>query len=369
MTSNQENKLNHHVLKWIYTLTIMILMMVVIGGITRLTGSGLSIVEWKPLMGAIPPLNHEQWLEVFLKYQQSPQYQLVNKGMSLPEFQWIFFWEYTHRLIGRTLGLIFLIPLIYFYSKKILSKKWVLKLSIGFGLGGLQGVMGWVMVASGLVSEPQVSHYRLAAHLLLALGILIYFLKLSFNWKSEQLSNSKVALANNNQNDLDLDLDLNSNLNLLSVPFNILLGLIIFQIFYGALVAGLRAGFMMPTFPLMGGQFFPNGGMLFTPIWKNFFENPLTVQWIHRIIAWLIFFSIWIIFIKFNKILSRQLKNNFLILFGLVNFQFFLGILTLISGVYIPFAVLHQLTAFIVAMAAFQTKWSLQKEVKQTIIN
>jgi cytochrome c oxidase assembly protein subunit 15 len=328
----------------------MVLLMVVIGGITRLTGSGLSIVEWKPLMGAIPPLNHADWLEVFAKYQQSPQYKLVNLGMSLEKFQWIFFWEYFHRLVGRLIGVVFFLPFVYFLFKKYFNKNWVFLLLAGLVLGGLQGLMGWLMVKSGLVLEPRVSHYRLAAHLILALLIFAYFQWLGFRWNVHNIN----PLSQRQENP-DL-----GNLFKLSKILNLLTWICVLQIFYGALVAGLRAGYLAGTFPLMDGRFFPSGGLLFTPLWLNFFDNPLTVQWVHRCLAWILYLAIFAVWLLFRKKINSSSKRYFDLLFITINLQFILGISVILTGVHLSLAVLHQVGALIVLTYLLNTQWQLK---------
>jgi cytochrome c oxidase assembly protein subunit 15 len=330
--------------------------MVLIGGVTRLTGSGLSMVEWKPLMGAIPPLTHEDWLEVFGKYQVSPQYQLVNKGMSLESFQWIFFWEYFHRLIGRLIGVVFLIPWLFFWIKSYFDKKWALRFLGGFLLGGLQGLMGWIMVASGLVDKPQVSHYRLAAHLLLALFILGYFWNMAWQYYNEsKLKNaSKIEIESKVET-------YKSSLAALRLVLNFVLVLLIVQIFYGALVAGLHAGFMYNTFPDMEGRFFPLGAWLFNPAWKNIFENPLMVQWIHRTLAWFIFLGVFIIFFKFKNNIPKPIKNILIGLVSIVSIQFFLGVFTLVTKVNLPVAVINQVGASAVLMVLLWLRWEVHR--------
>ncbi len=345
MDQKQKQKL----ILWTLILCLMIAMMIVIGAVTRLTGSGLSIVEWKPLMGAIPPLTTTDWLEVFNKYQNSPQYQLVNQGMSLSEFQWIFFWEYFHRLLGRLMGVVFLIPWAFFWWKGILNRSLALRYLIGFLLGGLQGAVGWIMVASGLVNQPQVSHYRLALHLLLAFFILSYFWRLVWTLADEQSETKIENLRPNN----------------LSKFLNVMLGVIVLQIFYGALVAGLRAGFIFNTFPDMNGEIFPLGAWSLLPQWKNIFENPILVQWIHRTLAWcLLLMSLFIVF-KFGfKETLKLHKNKIVGLLAVIGLQFTLGILTLIFKVPLPVAVLHQVGAALVLLYLLWLRWSLDSAEK-----
>lgn len=357
-TADQNNK----VILWALTLCFMVMIMVIIGGVTRLTGSGLSIVEWKPLMGAIPPLTHEDWQEVFAKYQASPQYQLVNHGMSLPEFQWIYFWEYFHRLMGRLLGLVFLIPWVIFWKKKYINNKMAMKFLFGFMLGGLQGLMGWIMVASGLVDKPHVSHFRLAAHLSLAFFILAYYWRLIWQLNRENIIMDGPFVSPEEQSSIALGANQNNkeSINFYKKALNGVLALLILQIFYGAFVAGLRAGFIANTFPDMQGNFFPTGGWSLSPSWINILENPLTVQWIHRILAWLLLISVIGLYFKARwtgalAIVQRGLSGLLAIIFT----QFMFGVSTLLLKVPLPLAVLHQVGAAIVLLYILWLRWQI----------
>lgn len=343
----------NHVLVWVLSLCSLVMMMVVVGGVTRLTGSGLSIVEWKPLMGAIPPLSHGDWLDVFGKYQASPQYQLVNRGMTLPEFQWIFFWEYFHRLLGRIMGVVFLIPWLWFWMKGYYDRRWAGRFLLGFLLGGLQGLMGWLMVASGLVNQPQVSHFRLAAHLLLAFFILAYFWRMGWLFHREHTKDSRIVFAEIDEGQRNIFLSLKRWLN------GVLL-LLVLQILFGALVAGLRAGFMYNTFPDMEGQFFPQGAWLFSPGWKNFFENPLMIQWVHRMLGWTILLAGLGLFIRYRSTLTFFVKRSLTVLALVFATQFLLGVFTLILKVPLPLAVLHQVGACLVLLYLLWLRWELQ---------
>lgn len=342
----------HRVFLWVLVLCAMVIMMVVIGGVTRITGSGLSMVEWQPLMGAIPPLSHQDWLDVFGKYQSSPQYQLVNRGMSLLDFQWIFFWEYFHRLIGRLMGIVFLAPWAFFWMRGYFDRKWAGRFLLGFMLGGLQGAMGWFMVASGLVDQPQVSHFRLAAHLLLAFFILGYFWRMGWRYYTETLD---VEAKNN----VEANEDKLKNISSLGKYLNALLGALVLQILYGAFVAGLRAGYMYNTFPDMEGQFFPQGGWHFTPVWRNLLENPLTIQWVHRMLAWLLCGGVFAVWLKFKNKISTAMAKSLKGLVLVVLTQFILGAITLVFKVSLPLAVIHQVGASIVLMYLLWLRWEV----------
>lgn len=348
---------NHRVFLWVLILCSMVIMMVVIGGVTRLTGSGLSMVEWKPLMGAIPPLTQHDWMEVFGKYQESPQYQLVNRGMSLVDFQWIFFWEYFHRLIGRMMGIVFMIPWAFFWVRGYFNKRWAGRFLLGFMLGGLQGLMGWLMVASGLVDQPQVSHYRLAAHLLLAFFILGYFWRMGWSYFTEAQGEAKPLLMKNSIDKQNTFITLNRALNIVFI-------ILLLQILYGALVAGLRAGFMYNTFPDMEGQFFPLGAWHFNPGWKNLFDNPLTVQWIHRMLGWSLFAGGLGLWWKFRQTVPTSMKGPLAGLAAVILVQFLLGVLTLLFKVTMPLAVIHQVGASIVMMCLLWLRWEVQFQLK-----
>lgn len=357
------NRQNQKVIVWMLVLCLMVLMMLVIGAVTRLTGSGLSITEWNPIMGAIPPLTDADWQNVFLKYQSSPQYQLVNKGMSLSEFQWIFFWEYFHRLLARLLGFVFLIPWAIFWYKGFFNFKRAFQLLGGFLLGGLQGLMGWLMVASGLVNQPNVSHYRLALHLILALIILAYFWKMIWLFSNEESSKIKDHIK---PSPFDLDNEREILIKPISVQLNILFVLLIIQILYGAFVAGLRAGFIANTFPDMEGRFFPLGALALTPSWVNVFENPLLVQWIHRIVAWLLLgWSLWLFKNIFRIERLKELKMSFFGLVIVLILQFGLGVFTILFKVPLPLGVLHQFGAAIVLLYVLWLKWTVNQLLKE----
>lgn len=317
---------NRPVALWLFSCAFMVFAMVVIGGLTRLTASGLSIVEWKPIAGILPPLNAESWLAEFAKYQQSPEYRHVNLGMSLDEFKAIFFLEYLHRLIGRVAGLVFLLPFLYFIVTKKLEKRLIAPFFGIFLLGGLQGLIGWYMVKSGLVNDPHVSHYRLALHLAMAFileGALLWA-ALSMWYGSHKLHFSA------------------------SKHLFITLLLVFLQVVSGAFVAGLHAGLIYNTFPLMDGHLIPRGIASMEPWYKNLLENITTVQFIHRLFALIVTFSIVTLWIKaqFDKYYI-PIKNSINFLMIMLIIQLTLGIATLILQVPIPLASLHQAGAMV----------------------
>jgi cytochrome c oxidase assembly protein subunit 15 len=326
------DKTNRQISYWLFFVAFFILLMVAVGGLTRLTESGLSITEWKPIHGAIPPLNETEWLEEFELYKRIPEYQQINKGMSLEQFKTIFWWEYFHRLLGRLVGLVFFVPFAYFLVKGALSRKLKIKFTFFLLLGGAQGFMGWYMVQSGLSERVDVSHYRLAAHLGLALLLFVLLLsnafKLYFSTCAKQPEISSPPSRK------------------LKMHVNFLKLFLFTQIIFGAFVAGLNAGLVYNTWPLMDGDFVPAG---FAPHgFVSFFEDIATVQFIHR---WLAFVVIAIAICTFtsnrSEIRSLKLSKNFYILFALISAQIVLGIKTLLFVVPISLASLHQILAAI----------------------
>lgn len=309
----------------------MTLAIVAIGGITRLTQSGLSIVDWQPLVGAIPPLNETQWTEVFDRYRQYPEYQQLRRGMSLADFKVIFFWEYLHRLAARLVGLVFLVPFLYFWIRSRLPRPLAWRALALFGLGAMQGIMGWLMVSSGLIDRPSVSHYRLAAHLGLAFMILGYA-----TWLARDLASSRSELT---------PLVRRKVIRGLAVVGVLLL----VQIVWGALVAGLRAGLIFNTFPLMGGQLLPPSGLALDPPILNFVQNMTTVQWTHRLLGTIVLVASLVFYVRLRRITPhRWLRRPNLTLAVLVASQYLLGVLTLLLRVPVSVAVLHQVTAGVI---------------------
>lgn len=314
---------NRAIIIWLLIICIMVFIMVMIGGVTRLTDSGLSMVEWKPLLGAIPPLNEAEWNRVFTAYQNYPEYKLVNHQMTLSEFKSIFFWEYFHRVFGRLIGIAFFFPYLFFKLKKKIDKKLNKKLIIAFVLGGMQGLMGWYMVKSGLVDRPDVSHFRLAAHLSLAFLIIGYIFSIIFDLRAPK----------------EIKLNLYPNMyNLLKI-FLLVLSI---QIIYGAFVAGLDAGIGYNTFPKMGNQWLPKSALSGGNLLYNAVENNAMIQFIHRTMGWIIFaFSI-VLFVKSKKVLNFVQKRSLTLIVVMVFVQFLLGVSTLLMMVPIPLAIAHQ---------------------------
>lgn len=322
MSGLQKSSELRYVSIWLWTGFVLVLVMVVIGGITRLTGSGLSMVEWKPVTGAIPPLNEQDWLQEFEKYKTSPQFVKVNFWMDLAAFKQIYWWEFIHRLLGRLIGFVFIIPFIFFYVKKWLTPALLKRLLIIFLLGGLQGIVGWLMVWSGLQNQPHVSHFRLAAHLMMALLLLSVIL-----WTILELKSSS-------------DVKVKSDKKLFWVYACV--SILLIQIIAGALVAGLRAGFSYNTFPLMGGDLFPSIAVVKS---SSLFYNGVVLQFIHR---WLAFVALFAVLVLYMQSKSNPITNPYsLWLLILTVAQVTLGVFTLLFYVPVVLGVLHQLIAII----------------------
>lgn len=318
---------------WLISVAALIALMVLVGGATRLTESGLSIVEWKPVTGSVPPLSETQWADAFEAYKKIPQYRELNAGMSLSEFKEIFWWEWSHRLLGRFIGVAYLLPFLFFLWRGGLSGELKRRLWLLFALGGLQGAVGWWMVASGLTERVEVSQYRLATHLVLALLIFA-----GIAWTVRRLAERPQIAA-------PARLRFTSAL-LLAVTF--------VQIYFGALVAGLRAGRVYNTWPQIDGAFIPSAERLWfeTPWWRNMFDNVLTVQFEHRVTAYALFALA--VFHAIDAVRSRAgwAASGALVLVGAVSLQAVLGILTLLNQVPIDLALAHQAVAIAVLTLA-----------------
>jgi len=334
-------KENRYVIIWLLSGCFLIFIMVIIGGITRLTHSGLSMVNWDLIMGAIPPLNELEWQETFKLYQQSPEFQKVNFDYTLSDFKSIFFWEYLHRITGRLLGLVFIIPFIIFLIKGKLSKKLIKQSIVLFVLGAVQGAIGWWMVKSGLVKNPDVSHFRLSIHLIMA------FLTCAFAfWVALPLIYPEKREGNNK----------------LFKFTSWIFVLIILQIIYGAFVAGINAGKVCNTWPKMCGEWFPYSITTLDPLWKNFVEGLHGVQFIHRILAVLIVIFVFYIWNKGRKAKQNHLQRKSLnILLSLVLLQTALGVLTLVLVVPISLALIHQVGAFLLLMSVTFSLFTFSK--------
>ncbi|MGL9758480.1 MAG: COX15/CtaA family protein [Wolbachia sp.] len=308
---------------WLFLCCIMVILMVGIGGFTRLTRAGLSITEWKPITGTLPPLSEQGWLQEKLKYEATPEYKAFNYGISMEEFQAIYLIEYVHRLVARLTCLVFVLPFIYFTLRRKIYKKVIIRLSIVLLFGVLQAFAGWYMVKSGLVTEPHVSHYRLALHLLLALVIFALFSYQFFDYQIRP-KQTKLKISCNTK-----------------YYVGIILVLIMIQIIFGAFVAGLNAGLIYNTFPLMDGQIVPEDLFFLHPMWLNIFENRATVQFIHRALALLILVLTAILTIK-----NASVKPVYIMLFSVI-IQIILGVVTLLLRIPIAIAIAHQVFSFI----------------------
>ncbi len=318
---------------WLLVCCATIFCMVVLGGVTRLTGSGLSMVEWEPIMGVLPPLSDAEWQETFAKYQQYPEFKLKNSHMDVEGFKGIFWLEYLHRLLGRGIGMLFGLPFLYFLVRGQIDRPLVPKLVFLFVLGGLQGLMGWYMVQSGMVDNPNVSQYRLTAHLLLAIFIYAYMLWLALDLLRGR---SRVKISSSGW---------------LTGAFA-LTGLILLTIASGGFVAGLKAGFTYNTFPLMNGQWIPNGLLLMEPAWRNLFENITTVQFNHRVLAILVAVLVTVFWwAARRRATSSAVRTALDLLLGAVALQVALGIATLLLVVPISLAAAHQAGAVILLTA------------------
>ena len=318
---------------WLLAVAALVFLMVVVGGITRLTESGLSIVRWEPLSGAVPPLGEAAWAAEFAAYRQSPQYQLVNSGMSLAEFKSIYFWEYVHRLLGRIIGLAFMAPLAWFAFKRAIPSGYGWKLAGLLALGALQGAIGWWMVASGLVDRPDVSHIRLAVHLLAALAIFAALLWVALDLL--RLAREPAARAAR-----------------MPTAAIWLLSILFLQVLFGAYVAGLDAGYAYSSWPKMGDQWFPADAPMLEPFLRNFADNPVMVQFVHR---WLAFAVAAAALILARSAWAKGHGKAAGVLVGAVTLQILLGILTLLSGVELWIAAAHQAAAVLLLAAALVT--------------
>jgi len=350
---------NRMVANWLFICCIAIFIMVVLGGLTRLTNSGLSIVKWEPLSGAIPPLSGEKWQEYFDAYKQIPEYQQENKSMTLPEFKGIFWLEYFHRLMGRAIGMIFLLPLIYFAVKERIRAKDTLKFMVIFALGGLQGFFGWYMVKSGFAERTDVSQYRLMLHLGMAFVLygMIYWTGLDIKHSAERRRNIHPMAG-----------------------FSVIVTIMIFfMVLLGALMAGTDAGFIYNTFPLMDGKLIPDNLYKLSPWWANYFENITMIQFQHRIFAMLLAV---VIFVLAYNIVKRDFDyvGQAILLVFCVLIQIGLGISTLYAfGTYanysyeglayhrvfnlpVVIAALHQANALVLFTLALNTSHKLMRE-------
>jgi cytochrome c oxidase assembly protein subunit 15 len=315
---------------WLSVCALLIFAMVVVGGVTRLTHSGLSITEWQPIVGTIPPVSEADWNEAFAKYRATPEFLKVNHAMTLGEFKGIFWWEYFHRLLGRAIGVVFLVPYLYFLARRRIPQSLAWPLAGVFALGALQGLVGWLMVQSGLVDDPRVSQFRLTAHLGLAVAIFgaIVWIALSLAYPRRPVK---------------------ATLRPLRAFAFALVGTVFVMILSGGLVAGIRAGFAYNTFPLMHGYVVPPEILMLDPWWRNFFWNMATVQFDHRLIAWLLAVLVPLFWWKARRPdVPQCVRAGSTALLAMLALQVTLGITTLLLVVPLPLAALHQAGAVVV---------------------
>ncbi len=321
------------VIYWLLTGCVLIFIMVVVGGITRLTHSGLSISNYKLISGTIPPMNDAEWQEAFELYKQYPEYQKINYDFTLTEFKDIYFWEWIHRVIGRLIGIVFFLPFLYFLIRKQLSRSTIRKCIILLGLGAFQGFLGWYMVKSGLVDRPDVSHYRLAMHLTTAFITFAYTLWVALDLMFPEKKDIQKGFRN-------------------LIRWG--MGVLLLQIIYGAFVAGLDAGWIHNHWPLMsdGKLIHETVTIEHEPVWKNFVEGKSGVQFVHRYLAYIVVILIGVIAYKGRKYnLSQFQKKGIQLLVSLVLVQFVLGVLTLVLQVPVWLGVMHQVVAFFLLAA------------------
>jgi cytochrome c oxidase assembly protein subunit 15 len=334
-TASADPDRNRRAIKtWLLAVATLVFAMVAVGGATRLTESGLSIVEWQPVAGAVPPLSAAEWQAQFDKYKAIPQYQALNPGMTLDAFKTIFWWEWTHRQLGRLIGVAFLLPFLWFLWQGRVEPRLRARLWGIFGLGAFQGAVGWWMVASGLANRIEVSQYRLAFHLTLA-GLIYVALLWTAQWRAPRSGPPAPGR--------------------LRASAKLLLALVLVQIYLGALVAGLRAGLIYNTWPLIDGEFVPAAAQLLfnEPWWRNFFENPLTVQFDHRMVAYaLLAIAIWHAIDATRSLPRGAARWGALALASAVSLQAALGILTLLDQAPLALALMHQAMAMIVLTLA-----------------
>lgn len=331
------------VVVWLWLCVLALLTMIVLGGVVRLTGSGLSITVWEPLVGTVPPLTHADWERLFALYRQSPEFQHVNPDMDLGGFQTIFWPEYLHRLLGRTIGVLVALPCVYFLVKGQLGRRLVRRLVLLFALGGLQGLIGWLMVASGLVDRPHVSHYRLTLHL--GMGFLLFGYA---SWLAiEQTFGGYVVTGGW------------PRLRRALTAFTVLAAVTALS---GGLVAGLKAGHAFPTFPLMAGAWVPAGLLALEPVWRNGFDNVITVMFQHRVLGIVVLaFALGLRWAAHKSHLPRHARIGFDLILATVLVQVSLGIATVLMHVPVAVAAAHQGNAALVLGAAIYASYALRR--------
>lgn len=333
---------------WLVLMVFLVFSMILVGGVTRLTDSGLSITEWQPIVGIVPPLTEKQWLEAFDKYKKIPEYYLVNNGMALKDFQFIFWWEWGHRFLGRLIGLAFALPLIFFSSLGFIERKDFARYVGVFMLGGIQGAVGWYMVSSGLVDRVDVSQYRLALHLIIAFLLLGLLMWLAMEQRTYSYSPHPQRLPRGS-----------------ALEAFCLVGLLYIQVLWGAFVAGLKAGLVFNTWPLMNGNLFPPDLFALSPWLINFFENTTTVQFTHRFSAYgLVGFGIWHAGRLLKAGVHGELCRSSILLASIFIFQMALGIATVLYGVPLGLGSAHQGVAALCLIVLIRHLWLVRHSAK-----
>ncbi|MEE2786341.1 MAG: COX15/CtaA family protein [Myxococcota bacterium] len=348
MQSAAPKPMNDAVTSWLMVVYGLIAVMVVIGGVTRLTQSGLSMVTWHPIAGTVPPISEADWQAEFDRYKAFPQYAAMFANMTIEQFKGIFFWEYVHRLFGRVIGLAFFVPWLFFVIRKKITGRWIGWTGLAFILGGLQGVLGWYMVKSGLVDKPAISHFRLAAHLCLAFFVANYILVLILRRRTthgagrEQLRLRNWALG--------------------------LLAVLVVQVVYGAFMAGTRAGYMYQTWPLMNGVFFPENALLGPSFWDNLVNNVDMIQFIHRSLGWVaLVLGIGVAIAALRSNRSSHQRTTGWLLAGLMTVQFGLGVsVILVDGIPPWMGASHQLCAFFLVSTCVALIYSCGRRERPT---
>lgn len=348
---------------WLIFCAAMIFLMVVIGGITRLTESGLSITEWRPIEGVLPPMTTGEWQDAFQRYQAIPQFHAIHADMTMAQFKGIYFWEYLHRLWGRLIGFAFLLPFLYFLIRRRIGRTLWPKLALIFVLGALQGVLGWYMVESGLEHRIEVSQYRLAAHLFAAIAIYCAILWVAFDLlfqarypnrhPGESVGPGSTLVAGPGS-------PLSPGRRTLRLALDIVLLLVSVTLIAGAFVAGLRGGSIYNTFPLMGGSVMPGEYAAMAPLWRNWFENPASTQFDHRVLAettWVVIVLVWLFG---RRVLVGAARRALDLLAGMATIQAALGVATLLTVVELPIAVAHQAGAVLLMTAALYARHRLR---------
>jgi len=342
--SDRRSSSTRAIVVWLGICCLLVFGMVVVGGATRLTHSGLSITEWQPIVGTLPPLSAADWNDAFIKYRSTPEFREVNRGMTLAQFKPIFWWEYFHRLLGRAIGVVFLAPYLWFLARRRIPKRFRWPLAGIFALGAAQGFVGWLMVESGLVDDPRVSQFRLTAHLGLAVAIFAAMLWIALSLAFPARIDAAQARVRS-----------------LRRFANGVAALVFVMILSGGLVAGIRAGFAYNTFPLMNGRIVPAGILMLDPWWKNFFWNIATVQFDHRVGALLVACAVAALWWRLrHAAVPSRAKGGSSALLAMVAAQASLGIATLVYVVPLPLAALHQAGAVAVLALALNVAHALR---------